>query len=268
MTGIKAAKASIAVMAVIAAGVVIAYMDSVTFRRSGGELSPVERKAIEEVIRDYLLKNPGIIADAMVALRVQQDTEKRARVNDALKKYSADLLQDADSPEAGNPRGDIVVVEFFDYNCGYCKKAAGALAALAARDPNVRIVYKEFAILGPQSVMAAKAALAAQRQGKYGEFHQGLMAARQLDDPTIKALAVNLGLNYAVLAKDMKDSKLGEQIDRVHQLAGKIGIAGTPAFIVGERLVPGAVDAEALVFIVNEERVRLLGEGTQTVPAK
>ena len=162
-----------------------------------------------------------------------------------------------DSPVGGNPHGDITVVEFFDYNCGYCKKVSGGLKELAARDPNVRIVYKEFPILSQESTAAAKAALAARRHGKYEEFHYGLMAAEKTDDAAIQTLATKLGLDYSSLNKDMADQKWDAQLARNHQLANALGINGTPAFIIGDSLIPGAVDAEKLISLVNAERARL-----------
>ncbi len=251
--------AVLGVAVVVLAGLAMMYPEVVHAQEKTAIPSAQQRRAMESVIRDYLLKNPVIIRDAMMALQAQEERAQETRAREALKKHRAELLQDADSPVGGNPDGDITVVEFFDYNCGYCKRAAGALTALAVRDSKVRIVYKEFPILSAQSRTAAKAALAAYRQGKYAEFHQGLMAAGKTDDDDIQALATKLGLNYATLLKDMKDPKLEEQLARVHQLARVLNINGTPAFVVGERILPGAVDTEALVLIVNEERARLRG---------
>lgn len=260
-TSISAVSGALALVAL--AGSVMVYPGVVHSQEKTGALSPGERRAIETVVHDYLLRHPAVIRDAMTALRLQEERAKEGQARKALKKHRTELLQDADSPVSGNPGGDITVIQFFDYNCGYCKKVAGALIALEARDANVRIVYKEFPILSAQSATAAKAALAAQRQGKYAQFHQGLMAAGKTDDAEIQALATKLGLNYATLQKDMKDPKLDAQLARVQQLASALNINGTPAFIIGERLLPGAVDAEALVSIVNQERVRLRGGGVQ-----
>ena len=219
-------------------------------------VSPDQRKAFEGVIRDYLLKNPAIIREAMQALQQREEEEKQAKATRALKEYSAELYHDASSPVGGNPKGDVTIVEFFDYNCGYCKRVAPTISALLKQDPNIRIVYKEFAILGPQSLIAARAALAAQRQGKYHEFHNALMSAAKLDAGSIAALSTRLGLDQDKWLKDMEDPEIARMIRRNSQLANVLGINGTPAFIIGERLIPGAVDLDALTEIVKSERAK------------
>ena len=131
---------------------------------------------------------------------------------------------------------------------------APAVKAVLNGDPNIRIVYKEFAILGPQSLAAAKAALAAHRQGKYRELHEALMASSQADEESALAFAKQLGLDVARLRKDMKDPAIAQIIERNYQIATALGINGTPAFIIGNRLVPGAIDADAMAEIVREQR--------------
>lgn len=220
-------------------------------------LPPELRSAFEGVVRDYILKNPAIIRDAMQLLQAQEEAEKQAAAAAALKQYRGELLQNAHSPVGGNPKGDITVVEFFDYNCGYCKRVAPTVAAVLKNDPNVRVVYKEFAILGPQSIVAARAALAAKRQGKYHEFHVALMAAEQADENAVAATARALGLDYAKLVKDMQDPAINEQLERNYRLATAIGINGTPAFVIGDRLVPGAVDERAMMEIIADQRAKM-----------
>jgi protein-disulfide isomerase len=219
-------------------------------------VSPEQRSAFEGVIRDYLLKNPAIIREAMQVLQAQEEAEKQAAAAQALKQYRSELLQNAGSPVGGNPTGDVTVVEFFDYNCGYCKRVAPTVNAVLTSDPNVRIVYKEFAILGPNSIVAARAALAAQRQGKYGEFHDALMSAEQADADTVAEAARALGLDYEKLVKDMEDPKITEQLERNYRLATALGINGTPAFVIGDRLVPGAIDEAAMMEIIAAERAK------------
>ena len=215
-----------------------------------------QRKAFEGVIKDYLLKNPVIIRQAIQALQAQEEANKQAQASAALKTHKDQLFYDKTSPVAGNPKGDITIVEFFDYNCGYCKRAAPTLKTVMKQDPNVRVVYKEFAILGPQSVVAARAALAAQKQGKYKEFHEGLMMG-QSDENSIAALTNLLGMDYAKLRKDMGDPQILQTLRKNAQLATTLGINGTPAFVIGERLVPGAVGVAALTQIIKEERAKL-----------
>ena len=215
------------------------------------------RRAFEGVVRDYLLKNPAVIREAMQVLQAREEAEKQAATWLAMKQYRSELLQNANSPVGGNPKGDITIVEFFDYNCGYCKRVVPTVAAVLRNDPNVRVVYKEFAILGPQSVVAARAALAAKRQGKYHEFHVALMSAERADENSVAATARALGLDYAQLVKDMGDPAIEEQLERNYRLATAIGINGTPAFVIGDRLVPGAVDEAAMMEIIATERAKM-----------
>lgn len=215
------------------------------------------RRAFEGVVRDYLLKNPAVIREAMQVLQAREEAEKQAAASLAMKQYRSELLQNANSPVGGNPKGDITIVEFFDYNCGYCKRVVPTVAAVLRNDPNVRVVYKEFAILGPQSVVAARAALAAKRQGKYHEFHVALMSAERADENSVAATARAFGLDYAQLVKDMGDPAIEEQLERNYRLATAIGINGTPAFVIGDRLVPGAVDEAAMMEIIATERAKM-----------
>lgn len=220
-------------------------------------IPPELRRAFEGVVRDYLLKNPAVIREAMQVLQAREEAEKQAAASLAMKRFRSELLQDANSPVGGNPKGDITIVEFFDYNCGYCKRVTPTVAAVLRNDPNVRVVYKEFAILGRQSVVAARAALAAKRQGKYHEFHVALMSAEQADENSVAATARALGLDYAQLVKDMGDPAIEEQLERNYRLATAIGINGTPAFVIGDRLVPGAVDEAAMMEIIATERAKM-----------
>lgn len=225
-------------------------------KSAASAVTPEQRKAFEGVIKDYLLKNPIIIREAIQALQAQEEAAKQAQAAAALKTHKDQLFYDKTSPVAGNPKGDITVVEFFDYNCGYCKRVTPTLKAVMEKDPNLRVVYKEFAILGPQSITAARAALAAQKQGKYKEFHEGLMMG-QSDENSIAALTNLLGMDYSKLRKDMADPKIQQVLQKNYQLATTLGINGTPAFVIGERLVPGAIGEAALTQIIKEERAKL-----------
>jgi len=225
-------------------------------KSAASAVTPEQRKAFEGVIKDYLLKNPIIIREAIQALQAQEEAAKQAQAAAALKTHKDQLFYDKTSPVAGNPKGDITVVEFFDYNCGYCKRVTPTLKAVMEKDPNLRVVYKEFAILGPQSITAARAALAAQKQGKYKEFHEGLMMG-QSDENSIAALTNLLGMDYSKLRKDMANPKIQQVLQKNYQLATTLGINGTPAFVIGERLVPGAIGEAALTQIIKEERAKL-----------
>ncbi len=221
-------------------------------------VSTSQRETIETIIREYLLKNPTVIREAMLALQVQEEKERQQSVANNMKELKSDIYSDPDSPIVGNPKGDVTIVVFFDYYCGYCKKTLPGLKTLLSNDASVRVVYKEFPIMGPQSQVAARAALAAKRQGKYSEFHNALLESDGASDEVIKNISDRLGLNYATLKKDMDDPKINEAIERNIRLATAIGINGTPAYFIGEQFIPGAIDSASLAKAVSDERAKLV----------
>jgi len=220
-------------------------------------VSVTDKAAIEKIIRDYLLKNPVVIREAMIALQAQEEKEKQQNTAQNMKKLKSEIYSDPDSPVLGNTKGDLTIVVFFDYNCGYCKTTLPELTAFISKDPQIRVVYKEFPILSAQSEVAARAALAAFRQGKYSEFHNALLKTKGATDDEIKSISDRLGLNYTTLKKDMDDPKLNEALTRTQKLAAALGVEGTPAYFVGDQFVPGAIDADALATIVSAERAKL-----------
>lgn len=220
--------------------------------------APLSREAVEAIIREYLLKNPELIVESVRALQQRQQAQEQERVTGALAARQAELHQDADSPVAGNPQGDVTVVQFFDYRCGYCKNVAPALRQLLEQDGNVRLVYKEFPILGPDSVIASRAALAARAQGQYVAFHNALMAANggPLTLAEVLRIARQVKLDTARLQADMEAPEIRALLQRNLALAQELGIRGTPAFVVGADLVPGAMDLAALKELVARARVK------------
>lgn len=224
-------------------------------------ISPEQRETIETVLREYLLKNPSIIREASQALQQQEEREKQERAKTGLKTFNAEIYSDQDSPSVGNPNADVTVVVFFDYNCGYCKGTVPELENLVKQDPALRLIYKEYPILGAQSLIAARAALAANRQGKYAEFHRALMVAKEISLASIKATAARLGLDFLKLRKDMDDLQITEALTRNINLASSLEINGTPGYIVGNRLIPGAIDSAALAQLVRDERAKLSSPG-------
>lgn len=167
------------------------------------------------------------------------------------------LFRDPDSPVGGNPEGEITIVEFFDYRCAYCKAVAPKLARLVEGDVRIRLIYKEWPILGGSSELAARAALAVHRQGKYDAFHRHMMAVSGL--PTmglIRSVADELGLDWARLQQDMADPRIDDALVRTKRLAQRIGIVGTPAFVAGNTIVQGAVAPEELLSLAEEADTR------------
>ena len=189
--------------------------------------------ALETILRPMIVRNPDIVA--------RQD----------------ELLNDPASPVGGNPDGDVTLVEFFDYQCPYCKTIFPSIQALLAEDRNLRYVFKEFPILGRASVFAARAALAARRQGKYLEFHTALMPARgKLTETRVMRLAEKVGLDVDRLRRDMADGTVDATIRRNLELADGLGIFSTPVFIIGDTQIPGAVEIDTLKVLIARARQR------------
>ena len=218
---------------------------------------PLTREQIEQIVREYLINNPEIIVEAIEALEQRQKQATQAGQKDALAAQQEQLYRDPDAPVLGNPAGDVTVVEFFDYRCPYCKQVAPSLAQLLKEDGKVRLVLKEFPILGPASVVAARAALAAHAQGKYAAMHAALLDhPGTFDEEVVTRIASKAGLDTARLKQDMAKPEITAMIERNKELAQALSLTGTPAFIVGNTVVPGAVDLETLKLLVAETRKR------------
>jgi protein-disulfide isomerase len=206
-------------------------------------VSPAQKSAIEQIIRDYILQHPELVIQALQSAEDKAKAEAEERVRATLVEKRQELLADPTSPIAGNPKGDVTIVEFFDYRCPYCKQVEPALEALLKEDRQLRIVYKELPILGKDSVYATRAALAARKQAKYDKFHTAMMAAKgQIDEKSILQVATASGLDIERLKSDMTASEIDDIIKRNYDLAQALDIHGTPAFIIGGELVPGAID--------------------------
>jgi protein-disulfide isomerase len=221
----------------------------------GGAAADMPQAEFERRVRAYLLGNPEIIAEAMQKLEARQQAAEQSEVKGVLKARSDEIFRDPASPVGGNPEGDVNLVEFFDYNCPYCRQVAPDMMKAEANDPKLRIVYKEFPILGPNSRFAAKAALAAHRQGKYVAFHQALMQAKgMVDEARVLAVAATVGLDAERLKSDMEDPAIQAAIDRNLELARAFRIDGTPGFVIGERTVRGAIDLDTMEGLIREAR--------------
>lgn len=218
-------------------------------------LTEAEKAAIEDLIEKYIQTHPDIILESVRAYTERQEVAAREAAESNLTKLREQILFDPMAPVAGNPDGDITVVEFFDYRCGYCKRSLDMVMAMIDEDPNLRVVFKEFPILSPQSRRAAQAALAAQKQGKYLEYHYALMSSRgSFDDEQILDIAAEVGLDIGQLEKDMEAPEITAYLDSVQDLARSLDIRGTPTFVVENQIVRGAVDAETLRKAIEEKR--------------
>jgi protein-disulfide isomerase len=224
---------------------------------AAAEVGPAEREAIERIIREYLEKHPEVVGEALRALEERRRAAQRERARQAIVAREAELVRDPEAPIGGNPQGDVTVVEFFDYRCTHCQRAVGEVKKLLESDPRVRLVYKEFPILGPESLVAARAALAARREARYPAFHEALMAAAgPLTRPEVLKIATEVGLDAARIQAGMDGAEVTEILRRNYALAQSLGINGTPAFVIGAELVPGAVAVEVLQDLVGRARAR------------
>ncbi len=208
-------------------------------------LTPDQKKAVTELIRETLLKNPEIIQEALVELERRNTVAQAQAQRSAVTAEKARLVDPATSVVVGNPQGDVTIVEFMDYNCGFCKRAADDVRALAKDDPKLKIVIKDFPILGPDSVEASRVALAvkSQLQGqKYFDFHAKLMATKgRINAAKALEVAKEAGVDVERAKKDMEGPAVRAAIEDTVALGDRLGLTGTPAFILGDEVVFGAV---------------------------
>lgn len=220
-------------------------------------LTPAQRQAVEDAVGDYLRKNPEIVIEAINILRKREQASEAADTRNVIAARGSELFNDEATPVAGNPDGDVTLVEFFDYRCGYCKRVFPTIKKLIEDDGNIRFVFKEFPILGPASVYAARAALASRGQGKYQEFHDALMAFKGgLTEDGVLRIADSVGLDRGKLLEEMNRNEA--EYDRVfarnRDLAQALKINGTPAFVAGDVVVRGAVDSQSMKNVIAQVR--------------
>lgn len=220
---------------------------------NSSEFTPAQRAAIERIVHQYLVKNPQVLVEAEEVLQNRQEKAEQNQAYRAIEANKQALFQDPNTPTAGNPDGSVYVVEFFDYQCGHCRAVFPTIAKLINTDKNVKFFFKELPIFGGASKYAAKAALAAMKQGKYVAFHNKLFSAQDmLDEDKIKQLAQQAGLDVNKLTNEMQDPKYEAMIRANFALAQKLGIMGTPAFVVSNQamtrfeFIPGATDEQGL----------------------
>jgi protein-disulfide isomerase len=210
-----------------------------------------QKHAIEGIIKDYLMAHPEVLQDAMAALDKKQQEAEAEKARTSIKDNNATLFNSPHQVVLGNPQGTTTVVEFFDYNCGYCKKALPDMLTLLKSDSNIKFVLKEFPVLGEGSVEAAHVAVAARMQDptgkKYIEFHQKLLGGRgPADKAHALAVAKDVGFDMTRLEKDMASDEVKTTIDEDMKLADALGVNGTPSYVIGGELVVGAVGLDAL----------------------
>lgn len=220
-------------------------------------LSEQQRREIEALIGDYIRKNPEIILESVRNLQMREEAEQTRKREEALMARRDDIERDSSSPVVGNPDGDVTVVEFFDYRCGYCKAVLPSLQRLLKEDPKVRYVLKELPILSPESRIAARFALAVWRiqPRRYFDLHTKFMESKgEFTETRIFEIARAAGVDVERARKEMDNPEVQRMLDRNMELATALGISGTPGFVIGSRLIPGAIDLDALKRLVAEAR--------------
>jgi len=205
------------------------------------QFSDTQKRAIEQVVKDYLMANPEVLLEIQGALEAKMEKAQAEKLKVAITENVKEIYRNPKAAVAGNPNGDITVVEFFDYNCGYCKRGLSGVVELIEKDPKVKVVFKELPILSKGSEEAAHVALAARLQGKYWEVHRALLENKgQANEAVALKVAEKAGLDMTKLKADMNSDEVKGEIERVRDLAQKMGISGTPHFLVGDRSIGGA----------------------------
>ena len=212
------------------------------------DLDATDRAALNSIIEDFIRKNPEVLRDTLIALAAREEAERKQT-------GLAMVRDDVGDPIMGNANGTITLYEFSDYNCGYCKRVFEPIQQLVRDNPDVRLVIKEFPILSQSSLVAAKAAIAAEMQGKFGDYHVFMMTYRgQITDAVVMRMASQAGVDIEQLKSDMESPKTMAIIQRTREAAAALEINGTPGLVVGDTVVPGAIGLDELVKLIAEER--------------
>ena len=214
-----------------------------------------EKKEIRQIIEEYIMENPEVILNSVAEMRSREEEQEKLIAQKNLIELKDEIMWNPTDPVGGNIMGDVTVVEFFDYRCGYCKRFSTALNEVLKEDDNVRVVFKELPVLGANSDLAARAAIAASRQNLYNDFHKRMMELKgSFDESQLFAIAKDVGLDVERLKKDMELRGVQGILDDTRELANKLSITGTPAIIVGDELIRGAIDTDRLKFLIAQAR--------------
>jgi protein-disulfide isomerase len=241
------------------AATTVVLLAALSLPAAAQNISPAQRTEIEAIIKDYLVKNPEILQEVSAELEKRQAAAEAARHQTAVKDHAQELFNSKRQVVLGNPQGDVTMVEFFDYNCGYCKRALADMLELMKADNKLRVVLKEFPVLGEGSVEAARVAVAARMQDptgkKYLDFHQKLLGNRgSVGRAQAIAAAKEAGFDMTRLEKDMASEEPKATIEESFKLADALGLSGTPSYVIGNQVVIGAVGLSTLREKVNGSR--------------
>jgi protein-disulfide isomerase len=230
-----------ALAAAIGAGVLFAVQALVPGAPGG------DRAKIEAVVRDYVLDHPELIPEAMQRLQDRETAKVIAANKEA-------IFTPVGSAWAGNPEADLTIVEYFDYNCGFCRASLPTIDALLKSDPNLKIVFRELPVLSEESAVAAKLSLAAAKAGKFSAFHDALYAGGPITQASMAAAARKAGLDPAQLRQKAQAPAIEDAIRTNLAMAGRLGVSGTPAWVIGDRVVSGAMPLEQMQAAIAEAR--------------
>jgi len=220
----------------------------------GADEPKLTQQEIEKIVHDYLLREPEVLAEALRLLQQRQSSSAAQKAKQAIRNHQQALLSDQSSPVEGNAQGKVTIVEFFDYRCVHCRRVASTIDQLVRSNASVRVVYKNFPVLGEPSVLAARAAVAAQQQGGWPKLHRAMLAYEgDFTTETLLALGTSVGLDSGKLKTDMMSPATDKALQANLTLAAALGVDVTPTFVIGERVIKGALSAEAFQALVNEE---------------
>jgi len=220
----------------------------------GADEPKLTQQEIEKIVHDYLLREPEVLAEALRSLQQRQSSAAAQRAKQAIRDHQQALLSDQGSPVEGNAQGKVTIVEFFDYRCVHCRRVASTIDQLVRSNASVRVVYKNFPVLGEPSVLAARAAVAAQQQGGWPKLHRAMLAYEgDFTTETLLALGTSVGLDSGKLKTDMMSPATDKALQANLTLAAALGVDVTPTFVIGERVIRGALSAEAFQALVDEE---------------
>jgi protein-disulfide isomerase len=241
----------------LAAALAVLTLPLTTSAQEIQPLDPAQKQQMEQVVREYLVNNPEVIIEALESYQQREREAAQVRQRDAMGALQADLQNNPNDPVIGNPDGDVTVVEFFDYRCGYCKRVFDDVQTLLKEDGNIRFILKEFPILGPDSVNASRAAQAVwlHQKDKYLPFHIAMMNNKgDLNEAKIMELATNTGVDTALLKEQMSDPLVETTLNDTARMASALDITGTPAFIFGAQVQPGAIPLDMMKELVGAMR--------------
>ena len=243
----------------LAAASLLALVAAAPTGAAAQSFSDTQREEIGRIVRDYLIKNPEVLQEVVAEMEKRQAFAEADKHKAAIGTYREAIFNSARQVTLGNPQGDVTLVEFFDYNCGYCKRALSDTLELLKTDQKLKIVLKELPVLGPGSAEAAQVSIAVRMQDKTGkkylDFHQKMLSGRgQADKARALAAAREAGLDVARIERDLNSDEVRQSLEESFRLAEALGLNGTPSYVIGGEVAVGAIGESALREKINIAR--------------